>query len=104
MAIKKTRDFKGVTITDAYNKVSDLTSYKTTYNKDILDDESNVVAQGSVTEYRLNFICSTRANSSSEEIFREGYDCTYNLEGDNNWIQAYSYLMSLPDFSGGIEI
>jgi hypothetical protein len=80
MALKKTVEFKGLTVTDAYNRVSALT-----------------ILPGNT---RMEFGVFAMANPESAPFFSFSEEAEYDIEGDNPIKQAYEHLKALDRFQG----
>ncbi|HGN8793825.1 TPA: hypothetical protein ACK1ZR_003748 [Klebsiella michiganensis] len=78
MAIKKTTEFKGLTVTDAVFTVDSIT------------------IQGG----QLDFFVSMRAAPGSQMLDGENYGCAYDPEAGTPEEQAYAHLMTLDFFEG----
>ena len=81
MALKKTVQFKGISVSDCYIKVWRVEANKTD----------------------LSFGVSYSANAQSEMFDSKTYACAYVLDGDNPIKQAYEHLKTLPEFSGATD-
>lgn len=80
MALKKTVDFRGLQIMDAYLKI-ELTTIRSG-NQDM--------------EVRLGYWMPDKAS----QFHAEKFTCPYELNGDNPIAQAYLHLKSLDAFAG----
>lgn len=80
MALKKTIEFKGVPIVDAYIRVSMLTIH--------------------AGNTRMDFGVQTMANAESETIFYFSQETAYSLAGENPISQAYAHLKTLEQYQG----
>lgn len=84
MALQKTTtNASGLTATDAYHRVENVTL-------------------ASKTEITF----SVRSYASTDRPFfaEEFYSCAYNLSGSNPIEQAYVYLKTLSEFSGATDV
>lgn len=83
MAIKKTIDtIYGVTVVDAYIRVSDLRI---------------------INKVTLAFNVCAYADSSKSAIQEAQVQCGYDLNGANPLEQAYTHLKTLPEFAGAVD-
>jgi hypothetical protein len=81
MALSKTITTKsGVTVQNAYHRVREVKIQGTNY---------------------LHFKVKSFADASQGQPFaEEEYGCPYDVEGTNPLNQAYTYVKTLPEFSG----
>ncbi len=82
MALSKTTNFKGVTISDAYHRVWATTLTKNT----------------------VSFGLGIHATADSEMIDSTSHTCSYDIAGENPIKQAYEHLKTLPEFSGSVDV
>lgn len=80
MALKKTVEFKGLAVVDAYIRVSMLT-----------------ILPGNT---RMEFGVHTMANAESAPLFSFSEEADYDLIGGNPISQAYIHLKILEQFEG----
>lgn len=80
MAIRKTVDFKGITVANAYVRVTSLTI------------NANWV--------RMGFSGHLMVDSESSPFDELVHECAYAIEGGNPVRQAYDYLKTLEKFQG----
>ena len=87
MAIQKTVEFKGITVTDAYIKIAWAKVYK--------DAITNKI------------VCWAKAEKKSQQIGIPFDEFEFDFEFDTSWsnplVQSYLYLKSLPEFTGAID-
>lgn len=83
MALKIDSDFKGIPIPLAYITV--------------------VRPSVSLNKRYINFDVWYRAEAGQEPFMRSLDTAPYNLDGENVYIQAYTYLKSLPAFEGALD-
>jgi|LakMenE18May11ns_1017448.scaffolds.fasta_scaffold9454435_1 hypothetical protein len=81
MALKKTVQFKGISVNDCYIKVWRIEGNKAD----------------------LSFGVSYSANAQAEVFNSETYYCAHVLDGDNPIKQAYKHLKTLPEFAGATD-
>lgn len=82
MALKQTMAFSGLQIPDAYLRLA------------------RVEVKGKTEMFA---VLSVQVAAGSPSIFFTGYDCPYDLAGDNPLAQAYSHLKTLPDFATAVD-
>lgn len=82
MALLKTITHKGITIQNAYHKVTGA----------------------QITKVNMSFDCTVSASSGSEALAKETYFCDYDIAGENPIKQAYQHLKTLPEFSGSEDV
>ena len=104
MALKKTQDYRGVPITDAYCRVENLCPHSGTMASYTYDAEGQVTGETTEITYHLSFSVVFSSAQGEREIYRERKNCEYDLSGANAWIQAYAYLKTLPEFSGAVDV
>jgi hypothetical protein len=88
MAITKTVDFKGISIVDAYVKIS-----------------SSIITRNSDNEFicRVNF--AEKANHDALEFFESyTYDFPFDLLGANPLVQGYTFMKTLPRYIGAVDV
>lgn len=78
MAISLNREFKGLTLQDAYHRIASV----------------------DVTKSEMTFSVSVGVNEESEQLFAKCYHCNYDIEGNNPIKQAYEHLKSLEEYAG----
>ena len=78
MALKKTIDFRGIPVTDAYIRIDTAT-----------------INSGNE---RIDFIVHYMASGDSISFNSVSFQCAYDLLGDNPVKQGYEYLKSLDQF------
>lgn len=83
MAIKKTIDFKGITVEQAYVRV--------------------VMPTISPGNTRFEFVAYTMATPEAETLTAKAYEAPYDLLGPNPIEQAYEHLKTLPEYEGCID-
>jgi len=83
MALKQTINFRGISIENAYIRISGVT-----------------ISPGNE---RLDFVVHYTASSSEMPFNNESIQCSYNLHGENPIQQGYEYLKTLPDFSDATD-
>ena len=87
MALQKTVEFKGITVVDAYIKIA----WAKVYKKDGV-----LTCWISVEE---------KANASAMVFDQSEMEFEYNLASvDNALIQGYTFLKTLPEFTGAIDV
>lgn len=84
MALAQTTNFKGLTISDAYLRV---------WNVTIAD-----------TKDRMTFGVGVHVNASGERITSTSHEAPYDLAGANPVQQAYDYLKSLPAYADAADV
>jgi hypothetical protein len=82
MALNKTIDYKGITITDAYHRVWAVTLTKT----------------------EISFGLGIHASADADMLDSTSHTCAYSLAGSNPIQQAYEHLKTLPEFSGATDV
>jgi len=82
MAIAKDRNFKGISIQNAYHRVSDVSLNKT----------------------EMLFSVGVHAIKDSECLEVLSFTCAYSLVGENPIKQAYEHLKTLPEFDGSEDV
>ena len=88
MALQKTVEFKGITVTDAYHKIDWVKVYKN--------------PSGTVL---LWVHLHSMVNSTAEVFVETEWELEYNLASvDNALIQGYVFLKTLPEFTGAIDV
>ena len=78
MALKKTYQRDGVTITDAYIKVGNINGTKNWFS----------------------FTVEIKANQDAHPVMEETHSIAPSMEGGNFVKQAYEHLKTLPEFAG----
>lgn len=78
MALKKTYQRDGVTVTDAYIKVGNING----------------------TKNRFSFTVEVKANEEAPAVMEETYSMSPSMDGGNFVKQAYDYLKTLPEYAG----
>lgn len=81
MAIKISTIHKGISVTDAYCRVSNIDLTK------------------SVMDFKLEM----RALEASEAFNVLEFTCPYDIAGENPIAQAYVHLKTLPEFAGAVD-
>ena len=104
MALKKTQNYKGIPITDAYCRVAVLEPHKKITKTDTLDENGEITGTTTETAYLLSFAVCFSSAENGQEIYRKGFSFPYDLAGANTWIQAYTYLKTLDEFSGALDV
>ena len=82
MALSKTITFKGITVTDAYLKVWQISG-----------DKSQI-------KFGLGYF----STANSEMFDSKTFEMAYDIDGENSIRQAYEYLKSLPDFADAGDV
>ncbi|HFD7847431.1 TPA: hypothetical protein ACF58E_002115 [Klebsiella michiganensis] len=82
MALLKTTEYKGLTVTDAIYTLESIT------------------IQGG----QLDFFISMRAAAGTPMLDGENYGCAYDPAAGTPEEQAYAYLKTLPAFSEATEV
>ena len=83
MAIKKTINFKGIVVEQAYVRV--------------------IMPTISPGNTRFEFVAQTMAHPDEQFLVAKAYEAAYSLEGSNPIEQAYEYLKTLPEYEGCID-
>lgn len=78
MAIKKTYQRNGATVTDAYIKVGNISG----------------------TKNRFSFTVEIKSNAAAPAVMEETYSMSPSMDGGNFVKQAYNHLKTLPEYSG----
>ena len=81
MALKKTYQRDGATITDAYIKVGNING----------------------TKNRFSFTVEIKANAEAPAVMEETHSIAPSMDGGNFIKQAYDHLKTLPEFSGATD-
>jgi hypothetical protein len=76
MALSKTITHKGITVQNAYHKVTGA----------------------QITKVNMSFDCTVFSTAGAEPLVKDTYFCAYDLKGDNPIKQAYEHLKTLPEF------
>lgn len=84
MALKVDFDFKGIPVFGAYAEVAH-TGF-------------------SAARDEHYFTLIYRASKGAPEFHAHGYVAPYALDGANPYIQAYTYLKTLPEFAGAVDV
>lgn len=83
MAIQINTELKGIQVQGAYCKVKNV----------------------KLTKNSISFTLSKYANSNEVLSFDDiQYTCSYDLEGENPYKQAYEYLKTLTEYSEAIDL
>lgn len=83
MALKKTIDFRGLQIVDAY----------------ITIEMTTILSGNQDMELRIGYWLP----GQDTQFHAEKYTCPYELSGDNPISQGYVYLKTLPEFEGCVD-
>jgi hypothetical protein len=82
MALKKTESTEfGFDVTNAYQRVQNIKLAKTS----------------------MAFQVSIYAEIDTVAFKYKNFDCTYDINGENPFKQAYTHLKTLPEFEGAID-
>jgi len=91
MALKKTKNYKGISISNAYHKLHEMRIHPT--------DEDGV--------FSVHFSVELKSTKSTPQVCiqrSEVYKFDYDLESiDNALKQAYNYLKTLEEFDGAVD-
>jgi len=82
MALEKTIEYKGISISNAYIKIGRFEGIKD----------------------QLTFGVWYQASASSEPFNSKTLTCAYDLSGKNPISQAYDYIKTLPEFLGAENV
>jgi hypothetical protein len=82
MALSKTFDFAGLTVTNGYLRVTEVSGSKN----------------------RVAFSVSFAVASDTDAVKYERFDFVPNMDGDNFIKQAYEYLKTLPDYADATDV
>lgn len=80
MALKKSIDFKGILVSDAYIKIAITT----------------ILPGNEQAEVHVHYL----ASSEGVAFLSEGFQFVYDLNGANPIVQAYNHLKTLEAFAG----
>lgn len=83
MALSKATQFRGITVEGAY----------LTVDRPLISSDKQ----------RIGFTLLVRVQAGDEPIHGDSYQCPYDLDGPNDFIQAYTYLKTLPEFAEAID-
>jgi hypothetical protein len=81
MALQKTINFKGITVSDAYLRIQSFSGSKKL----------------------LKFELATHYRSGEQALTVSSFEIPYSIDGSNPIKQAYNYLKTLPEFSGSTD-
>lgn len=81
MALQKTIEYKGATISDCYIRISSFGGKKDS----------------------IGVTCEFCADSTSEPLFTKGFSFPYSLDGENPLKQGYNGLKLLTEFSDALD-
>lgn len=82
MALSNTFEFAGLTVTNGYLRVNEISGSKN----------------------QIAFTLAYQSASGEDALKHEAFTFTPDLDGDNFIAQAYAYLKSLPDFSDATDV
>ena len=91
MALKKTINYKGVTIENAYHRVWGIS----------IDKELN--EDGTEKKHFIKFGLGFHSSKENEMISSYPYKCDYDIDVENPIKQAYLYLKTLPEFADAVD-
>lgn len=82
MALQMTYTHAGLTVTDGYLRVSDISGTKTS----------------------IGFSLAYQSASGEDALKHESFSFTPDMDGGNFIAQAYTHLKTLPEFSGATDV
>lgn len=82
MALSKTFNFAGLTVTDGYLRVTEVSGSKN----------------------RVAFSVSFSVASDTEAVKYEDFNFVPDMDGDNFIKQAYEYMKTLPDYADATDV
>jgi hypothetical protein len=81
MALQKTVTFKGITLNSAYLKIQSFSGSKEL----------------------LKFDLTTHSKSGEQVLAVSSFEISYDINGSNPLVQAYTHLKTLPEFAGATD-
>lgn len=81
MALQQTFDFAGITVTDGYLRIAELSGDKN----------------------RISFVLAYQSAQGQEAVKHDSFNFAPDLDGSNFIQQGYEYLKSLPGFEFSVD-
>lgn len=82
MALKKSFEFKGISVQSGYLRVS--------------------VAEATKTQ--ISYMLSYHADAEHDALLTVGHTCKHDLDGPNALAQAYQHAKTLPEMAGALDV
>lgn len=78
----------------------------TTYKAIVVPNSYVIVARMAISDDKstLSFGAWYKVSQVAEMFKAVSYTMPYNIEGDDPFSQAYTYLKTLPEFAGAVDV